>query len=121
MISERPILNTFRWHDFTWIMIGACGGVMNDKHSNDLKFHIGGMEAQEGWSVLDIVPGPHVDYVGNCKDLSVLREDSCIEVYALHVLENLSYNKELMAALREIYRVLEPGGCVRISVPDLEI
>ena len=55
---------------------------MNDKHGNDIKLHIGGMEAQEGWPVLDIVLGPHVDYVGNCKDLSVLRDDSRIEVYA---------------------------------------
>jgi predicted SAM-dependent methyltransferase len=88
---------------------------------NDIKLHIGGWEARHGWSILDVNPGPHVDYVGNCNDLSFLPDSSCSEVYASHVLEHLGYNGELQTALREIHRVLRPGGRLRASVPDLEI
>lgn len=86
-----------------------------------IKLHIGGQEKREGWSILDALQGPIVDYVGNCNDLSFLADESCSEIYASHVLEHLGYNGELQNALKGIYRVLKPGGCFRASVPDLEI
>src|SRR5262245_29678791 len=87
----------------------------------DIKLHIGGWQRRDGWSILDVNPGPHVDHIGNCRDLSFLADSSCSEVYASHVLEHLGYNGELQTALREIYRVLRPGGRLRASVPDLEV
>ncbi|CAO3423093.1 hypothetical protein [Azospirillum doebereinerae] len=48
--------------------------------------------------------------------------DSIEEIYASHVLEHLSHNKELFLALNEFKRILIPGGRIKISVPDfLEI
>ncbi|MBL8631034.1 MAG: methyltransferase domain-containing protein [Rhodospirillaceae bacterium] len=88
---------------------------------SDIKLHIGGTERREGWAILNIVPGPHVDYIGHCKDLSFLANESCAEVYASHVLEHLGYNGEIQLALKEACRVLKPGGRIRVSVPDLEI
>ena len=86
-----------------------------------VKLHIGGWERRQGWTILDVNPGPHVDRVGDCKDLSFLAESSCSDVYASHVLEHLGYNGELQAVLKDIYRVLKPGGYLRVSVPDLEV
>jgi len=86
-----------------------------------IKLHIGGQEKREGWKILDALPGPIVDYVGNCNDLSFLAEASCSDVYASHVLEHLGYNGELQKTLKDIHRVLMPGGRLRVSVPDLEI
>lgn len=40
-------------------------------------------------------------------------------VYASHVIEHL-YPHEVLVALREFWRVLEPGGTVCVVVPDLE-
>ncbi len=85
-----------------------------------IKLHIGGWEKREGWVILDALPGPIVDYVGNCNDLSFLGDESCSEVYASHVLEHLGYNGDLEKTLQGIYRVLKPGGRLRASVPDLE-
>lgn len=85
-----------------------------------LKLHIGGEVRREGWIILDALPGPLVDYVGNCNDLSFLPDASCTEVYASHVLEHLGYNGEIQATLKGIHRVLRPGGRLRASVPDLE-
>src|SRR5262245_59646629 len=86
-----------------------------------IKLHIGGKEKREGWTILDALAGPIVDYVGNCNDLSFLANESCSEVYASHVLEHLGYNGELQKTLKGIHRVLKPGGRLRVSVPDLEI
>jgi predicted SAM-dependent methyltransferase len=88
---------------------------------NGIRLHIGGKEVREGWRIFNVVPAPDVDYIGHCSDLSVLGDGSCREVYASHVLEHLGYNGEIQRALQEIRRVLEPGGTVRISVPDLEV
>ncbi len=85
------------------------------------RLHIGGLEAKPGWKILNIQPGPHVDYLGDCRDLSQFSSESVDEVYASHVLEHLDYNRELIAVLSEIRRILKPGGSVYISVPDLDI
>jgi predicted SAM-dependent methyltransferase len=88
--------------------------------TDGVKLHIGGTEKRDGWAILDALPGPIVDYVGNCNDLSFLANESCCEVYASHVLEHLGYNGELQNTLKGIHRILKPGGRVRVSVPDLE-
>ncbi len=67
-----------------------------------------------------MLPGPHVDYLGHCADLSRFADDSILEIYASHVIEHLRFQKELPAALREFNRVLTAGGVLRVSVPDLD-
>jgi predicted SAM-dependent methyltransferase len=71
-----------------------------------IRLHIGGEEVGEGWSILNIQPGPNVDYVGHCADLSAILDASRCDVYPLHVLEHLVYNGELQPALKEIHRAL---------------
>jgi predicted SAM-dependent methyltransferase len=94
---------------------------MNADHvKTGIKLHIGGWEKYEGWTILDALPGPHVDHIGNCNDLSFLADGSCSDIYASHVLEHLGYNGEIQKTLSGFYRVLEPGGRIRVSVPDLE-
>lgn len=85
-----------------------------------LRLHLGGVQPKPGWSIVNIAPGPHVDYLGSCTDLSAFPDGGVEEVYASHVLEHLSHNQELMKALKEIARVLRPGGILRLSVPDFE-
>lgn len=89
-------------------------------HGEALRLHIGGTEAKEGWKILNVQPGPHVDFVGSCTSLEQFADGSVEEVYASHVLEHLGFRDELPQALREIHRVLKPGGLCRISVPDFE-
>ena len=35
-----------------------------------VRLHIGGQVAHPDWKILDVRPGPNVDYVGHCADLS---------------------------------------------------
>jgi SAM-dependent methyltransferase len=46
------------------------------------------------------------------------RPDSCDGVYCSHILEHLAYN-DFLAALRNTYTILKPGGTFRAVVPDL--
>ncbi len=62
-----------------------------------------------------------MDFVADCTNLTVLAGGSVDEAYASHVLEHLNYVEELPRALGEIFRVLKPGGCLRVSVPDLQL
>ncbi|MBD1945809.1 methyltransferase domain-containing protein [Coleofasciculus sp. FACHB-712] len=87
-----------------------------------LKLHIGGQESHPDWKILDIEPRPEVDYVANASDLSQLESNSVEMIYASHVLEHFYYglNNELINTLKEWHRVLQPGGKLLISVPDLK-
>ena len=85
-----------------------------------IRLHIGGKQAKAGWKVLNIQPGPAVDYVGDLCDLSAF-PDACAEaVYASHVLEHVSQQR-MPGTLKGLARVLVPGGLLMVSVPDLEV
>lgn len=85
-----------------------------------VRLHIGGQTPHPDWKILDVRPGPHVDFVGPCTDLSGFGDGSVSEIYASHVVEHLGYQSELATALREFNRALIPGGALRVSVPDLQ-
>ena len=85
------------------------------------KLHIGGKVKTPGWEVLNAVPGPYVDHLGNAKDLSQFADNTFTDIYASHVVEHLDYVNELVATLKEWNRVLVPGGKIYISVPDMEV
>ncbi len=86
-----------------------------------IRLHLGGTEAKPGWTLLNVLPGPGVDIVGDCADLSAFADGTVAEIYASHVYEHLGFRQELPKALREAYRVLAPGGELKIAVPDLDI
>jgi len=93
----------------------------DEKTVEPRKLHIGGKQAHPEWEIINAVAGPHVDYLGNAKDLSRFEDDLFSEVYASHVLEHFDYSNELGDVLTEWYRVLKPGGRLYISVPDLDV
>ena len=86
-----------------------------------LRLHVGGKEKKPGWKILNIQPGPDVDYVGNCTDLGHFADGSMHEMYASHVLEHLGYKEQLPRAISEFHRVLASGGKAMISVPDFDV
>ncbi len=86
-----------------------------------MRLNIGGQEKREGWTILDVNPGPIVDIVGNLCDLSGIASASCDEIYASHVLEHVSYREDLPRVLGDLFRILKPGGRFMVAVPDLQV
>jgi len=71
------------------------------------------------WINIDIVPsGPGV-IQHNLRQGIPLPDNSCDVVYHTAVLEHMR-REEALPFMRECYRVLKPGGIIRVGVPDLE-
>lgn len=85
------------------------------------RLHIGGTVRVEGWEVLNALAGPCVDHLGNANDLGRFADGTFAELYASHVVEHFDYMNELQATLTEWQRVLQPGGLLHVSVPDLDV
>ena len=85
------------------------------------RLHIGGKQRAPGWEILNAVPAPEVDHIGDARDLSQFADATFSHIYASHVVEHFDYKNELAQALREWHRVLVPGGHVLISVPDIDV
>ncbi|PSB20360.1 methyltransferase domain-containing protein [Phormidesmis priestleyi ULC007] len=87
-----------------------------------IKLHLGGKEPHSDWKILDIEPRPEVDFIGDAADLSQFADGSIDTIYASHILEHFHYslNNELITTLAEWYRVLQPGGQLMVSVPNLQ-
>ena len=88
--------------DLLWVNIGSSGLVL------------------PGWENIDRAPIPGAMLCDVRLGLP-FRSRSARVVVASHVLEHLHPHTELPKALREIHRILTPGGTVRIAVPDLEV
>lgn len=100
-----------------WINIDSSMGARLSKHptfSNILHSLI-----PSSWGVL-----PNKDWPANVKWMDITKrfpfESNAIHcVYSSHTFEHLTYS-EAAAVLKESYRVIKPGGVIRIIVPDLE-
>lgn len=89
-----------------------------DLPADGLSIHIGAGSAQiEGWVNIDFWPAP---LALDVRWGLPFRDGSADRVYLSHVLEHLYYPDEALALLREVHRVLRPGGDARVVVPDIE-
>lgn len=85
-----------------------------------LKLHLGcGKRYIPGFAHIDAVDHPHVDHVAAIDHLGFIESDSVSLIYVCHVLEHFK-RRDLQRVLAEWRRVLEPGGTLRIAVPDFE-
>lgn len=82
-----------------------------------MKLHLGcGSKYIPGFIHVDAQAAAHVDIVGPVEKLPI--EDNSVSlIYACHILEHFG-RYEFKAVLKEWLRVLEPGGVLRLSVPD---
>lgn len=84
-----------------------------------MKLHIGtGKNYLPGWTNLDIFSSVRADVYA---DMTALPFDrgSCSMVYACHVLEH-GHRHMILATLTHWRDLLEPGGILRIAVPDFK-
>jgi SAM-dependent methyltransferase len=89
-----------------------------DLPAQGLSVHLGAGSAQlDGWVNIDVWPSQlSLDFRWGLP----FGDTSAERVYLSHTLEHLPYPTGVMELLREIHRVLRPGGKIRIVVPDIE-
>jgi predicted SAM-dependent methyltransferase len=78
-----------------------------------------GRQAHPAWCNLDLTACAPGVIEHDLRRGLPLRDNSCDAVYHSHVLEHLRPD-EAADLLAECFRVLKPGGTLRIAVPDLE-
>lgn len=93
-------------------MRGAVGAARR------LQFGCGAFPA-EGWINTNLAPGPGVDLCGDIRAGLPLKSDSMQYIASMHALVELPY-LDVVPALRELHRILEPGGVLRLGLPDLD-
>lgn len=71
-----------------------------------------------GWINADLYR--HADVVFDIRARWPIPDGQVIGVRLEHVLEHVAYPDEALHVIAECYRVLTPGGTVRIGVPDTE-
>ena len=72
-----------------------------------------------GWVNSDIQPGPGVDVVADIRVGLPLPNDSFDYVVSIHALPEIPYS-DLDRTLAELWRVLRPGGVLRLGLPDFD-
>lgn len=72
-----------------------------------------------GWINSDVKDGEGIDLCCDIRNGLPLPEDSTDYIVSIHALQALPY-RDLVPALRELRRVLKPGGTLRLGLPDLD-
>jgi predicted SAM-dependent methyltransferase len=89
-----------------------------DKEARELKLHIGcGKGLLDGWVNIDVYPAP---LAMNALWGLPFADGSARCVFVSHLLEHLFYPRDVQPFLKEVRRVLAPGGVLRVIVPDIE-
>ncbi len=78
-----------------------------------------GPEPPAGWLNADRLKAPGIQLSCDIRDGLPLVSESLQYIVSIHALQDLPF-LDAVAALQELRRVLEPGGVLRLSLPDLE-
>jgi predicted SAM-dependent methyltransferase len=85
---------------------------------NDVKLHFGcGPRILPGWVNIDGWNFPGIDFVTDLRRPLPFADAACQLIFTEHVFEYIEIEFRL-SVLRELRRVLKPGGTLRIVVPD---
>ena len=84
------------------------------------KLHLGASgNCLDGWLNSDIVPRHGMIYL-DVRTRFPLQDNTIDYVFAEHLIEHIDH-EDALTMFRETWRVLKPGGRIRIATPDLEV
>lgn len=102
-----------------WLRLTRRGTDSRYTLAKDLLVNIGcGSNGLPGWVNIDCYPAPGVSLVRDCRTRLPLASASARGIFTEHFLEHLDYYDEAPKFLAECRRILQPGGSLRIIVPD---
>lgn len=88
------------------------------RQKTNVKLHFGcGPRILSDWVNVDGWHFPGIDFAADLRQPLPLSSRSCRLIFTEHVFEHIDIDFR-MPVLREFFRILQPGGTVRIIVPD---
>lgn len=91
------------------------------KKRTNLYVNIGaGSQGKDGWQNVDLYPSKTINCVYDCRASLPFADNSVKIIFTEHFFEHIDYIDDVPSFLSECYRVLMPGGVIRIIVPDGE-
>lgn len=75
---------------------------------------------ETGWINIDISRLRNISFTYDCRRKLPFRDSTVSKIRCEHFLEHLYFIDEVPIFLKQCYRVLKPGGLLRIVVPDGE-
>jgi predicted SAM-dependent methyltransferase len=108
-----------RWQN--WLLPARRKRVRDARVAKHAKIHLGcGMRIFPGWINVDGDPNPGVDLVWDLRRQLPFPGESAQFVYCEHTFEHIP-RRHALTFLRECFRILEPGGLIRLGMPDAEL
>lgn len=84
----------------------------------EVKLHFGcGTRVPPGWINIDGWPSSGIDFISDIRQPLPFSDASCRLIFTEHAFEHI-HAKFRLPILRELSRILEPEGTLRIVVPD---
>lgn len=93
---------------------------VGDRRHPGQRLLIGGKERHDGWQLFTEDADGDADFHGNLGSLKRFGDTAYSEIYCCHVLQKLP-QAEVVGYVCDLYRMLEPGGRLYLSVPDLDV
>lgn len=91
------------------------------KNAKDLLVNIGaGSLGKPRWVNVDLYDAPGINCIYDCRQSLPFPDNSVKGIFTEHFFEHIDYIEEVPCFLSECHRVLQPGGVIRIIVPDAE-
>jgi predicted SAM-dependent methyltransferase len=128
MIFPKYIWRSLRWEILLTLrlIVQSCSpkyyiSLFRIRSRDCLRLNLGCFyTGREGWINIDAVPSPSVDFIGDLRKPLILKSGSVECIFCEHVFEHLHPEEHAGNFLKECLRVLQPGGVLRIIVPDAE-
>lgn len=102
-----------------WMRLTTLSTPRRFRGRSDLLVNLGaGDTGRPGWINVDIFRAPGVNCRYDCRRRLPFADGSVRGIFCEHFLEHLDYSEEVPRFLSECRRVLQPGGVLRVVVPD---
>jgi predicted SAM-dependent methyltransferase len=103
------------------VRLGARAVERRLRGGRGLRVNLGcGDQGKPGWVNVDLYAAPGVNCLYDCRKRLPFADGAVVAIFCEHFFEHLDFTEEVPFFLDHCRRVLEPGGVLRIVVPDFE-
>lgn len=123
---RNALLDKFLFKKFSirkvWWLIERKKKIRNYLNKHQIKkLQIGsGANIIEGWLNTNVVPQKKDIILLDSREIFPFKDKTFDYIFSEHQIEHITY-KEGLFMLQECFRILKPGGKIRIATPDLKV